>query len=454
MRDPLGTELVVTSGPALMGLVLGDNSPTGLGVGDCDEACTFLGAAARSIGFPVRIVTSIGPGKRNFSHVYPEIQVDRLGWIPFDAVVFPRAGFGEEPRATFRQRWTLEGVPINTEGARPMLGEAESMYDYGLENYGLAGTDGAEPDDWATYGLLGFGSLAGEMGILPGLGLLAEVEEDEITGLARTPMIEVNPSDFRYLQTYGAPYHGMLALGDDGSVYQYDGLNGFFSKIFSGAKGLVKGALKVGRKIISKLPGGKYLIKLHDKLHGVAMKLIKPLAKIVPPSLVKKVAGVAAIIPGYGPVISAALYTGGEVLQMAKKYGVHQDKKGGFKFKHPKQFSKFQAALKAKAEHERKTKTLRKKHAAKVAKAHKGKVKGKKERKAVKPGHLPAGTAQALAAMRAWGMRPMYPFPQMMPGGYGPPYAPGPSQYPYQAQQYQPRPPMIAARPGVPAARA
>ena len=410
VRDPLRTELVVSSGPALWSLVFGADSPTGYGFGDCDESCAALGAAAMAVGWPVRLTTSVPPGGKAFAHVYPEVQIPRVGWIPFDAVTYPKSGFGTEPAASHRQRWTLDAEPINatTLGGDDM--SAEQWHDYGLDNYGLAGTDGEEPAAWATHGIIGFGAFADDMGTIGGLGLLAEVVPDAHTGLARTPMIEVSVPDFDYIRRHGKPYHGMLALGDDGTVYQYDGVNGFFSSLFKGAKSLVSSVWKGAKGLISKIPGGKYLVRFVDKIHNTAMKLVAPLLKIVGP-LALKVAPIAAIVPGFGPAISAALYAGGTVSKILTETGVHQDAKGKLHFdpKRPEQLHAFRTKLHAAAMHERATHKLR----------NAGVL-----RRPVAPGHLPAGSPEAAAAMRAGGVRPMWPFmlpPYLMPGYQQPP---------------------------------
>jgi hypothetical protein len=53
------------------------------------------------------------------------------------------------------------------------------------------------------------------------------------------------------------------------------------------------------------------------------MKAVKPLLR-----LGKRLAPIAALIPGYGPVIAAALRAGPKVLQIAKKLGIPLDASG------------------------------------------------------------------------------------------------------------------------------
>ena len=178
-----------------------------------------------------------------------------------------------------------------------------------------------------------------------------------------------------------------MALGDDGDIYQFQRMPGyqnlgFFKKIFRAVgRGIKKGVKWVGskaKKLISKLPGGKYLIRLYDKAHKVAMKIVKPLAKIV-----GKAAGplskVAAFIPGYGPVVAGALHKAGRIAKVLEKTGVTRDKKGKPKFKSDKQAKRFKRELKREAERmKRKMKGKKKK---KIEARMKKKLKRKLEAK-------------------------------------------------------------------------
>lgn len=296
-----------------------------------------------------------------------------------------------------------------------MLGEVETgMQDYGLDRYGYAGfaSDG-EPGAWGEEaGPIGFGAYADSYGLLGGFGMFAEVEPDQY-GLARTPMIELHPRDWDFVRRTGRAYHGMCGLGDDGSVYQYDGFSGFFGKLFKKAKkfvgGIAKGAFKAAKGIggavwkgtkgiLKKLPGGKYLVKFTEKIHKIAMKLVRPLAKIAG-KIAKKIAPIAAMIPGYGPVISAALYAGGTVASEMAKHGVKQTPKGKLILpKDPKKVAAFKLAM---AKHAA-AKRIEVKKATKEGKTTKEIVFGGKK---VAPGHLPAGTPEHRAALARKGVR-------------------------------------------------
>jgi hypothetical protein len=212
------------------------------------------------------------------------------------------------------------------------------------------------------------------MGMLGGCGTLAEVEIDEF-GRAWTPALELRPEDYRYMGINGVPYNGMPALGDNGSVYMYDDNLGFFKSVFSAAKGAVSKvvgkAKDLGKKLISKIPGGKYLMKLGDKVWSLSKKLVGPLMKYVGP-LAKRVAPVSALIPGYGPAIAAALYTTGKVADLMKEYGVKSVKKKGgpnkLKFKSGSKAKGFQKKLKKLAKKQKKAeKAKRKAKRSKIA---------------------------------------------------------------------------------------
>jgi len=206
--------------------------------------------------------------------------------------------------------------------------------------------------------ITGFGYLAGQYGILePTAGVLAEVDTTA-DGFAQTPILEVGLNGWYGLAANGwQPYDGLFAYGDDGSVYQYQdtGLGaGFFKKIFKAGHKLLKKAHGFAKKIIKKLPGGKYLVKLGEKMHKLTMKMVKPLMKVVGP-LAKKLAPVAALIPGYGPLIAAGLKTAGTVNELMNKHGVKQHPKTNkLIFKSGQQAKAFKQELAAKAKEERK----------------------------------------------------------------------------------------------------
>lgn len=394
VKDPFGMETVCTTGPAVHRLILGAGTG-GKGHGDCDDATVALGAMGLAIGLVPRITIMAAPGKKTASHVYPEFLIGGR-WVTADPVAIPKTPFGRAPAAAWRKSYDLLGRPMggatlgNEEGNSEMLGETnfETWQGVGLEAYGLAGTDGNEPADWS--GLIqNYGAFAGTHGIMGGYGLCAEVEPETRDGLARTPMIELSLADYMYVQNHGGrPYIGMTALGDDGTVYQYQdiGFGGFFKKLFRGAKKLVKRAIKgvkkIGRKFIKMLPGGKYLLKLGDKLHKMAMKMVRPLMKLIGP-LAKKLAPIAAMIPGYGPVISAALSKVGTITKLVKEFGIMKDEKTGRpKFKSPQQARQFRQALKKQAEQMRRS---------------------KEHLKIMKPGYIPKGSPEHRAKLREAG---------------------------------------------------
>jgi hypothetical protein len=127
------------------------------------------------------------------------------------------------------------------------------------------------------------------------------------------------------MQVWKQPKDGMLALGDDGTIYQYDGTlgRGFFKRLFRRvAKGIRKVAKRIKkgiRKVISKLPGGKFILKIADKIHKVAMKIVKPLMKFVG-KYASKLAPFAAMIPGFGPAIAAGLHISGKIANIYNKF--------------------------------------------------------------------------------------------------------------------------------------
>lgn len=231
----------------------------------------------------------------------------------------------------------------------------EGFRDYGLENYGLAGLDNETPISWDGV-LTGFGAWSDVYGTMQGGGLLAEVTADTVDGLARTPILELALDDYLHVQRSGAPYDGMMALSDTGETYVYDGLSGFFKKFFrrirKGVRRIARGVRKFARKLIKRLPGGKYLLRFVDKVHKIAMKLVKPLMKFVGP-LAKKLAPIAAMIPGYGPVITAGLKMTGKIADLVKRFDVRKDARGRMKFLSPQHAHGFRQALRQAAADER-----------------------------------------------------------------------------------------------------
>lgn len=389
VRDPLGRELVHRSPKQVFELVMGGRSDSpavgfGRGAGDCDDATVAIGAQLASIGFPVRIATIAplgSPPGRMMSHVFIQTKVPGAGWVTVDPVVFPKHGLGYTPPHSRIATWDLTGALLDQQGnGRGLSGSKEDIVQTQLEQWqdyaGLG--DYTEPGeellDFRVYGIKDFGIYADEMGILGGCGLMAEVEVDEL-GRAWTPALELRPEDWRYMAKNGVPYEGMPALGDNGSVYMYDPGLGFFKAVFSAAKSAVSSAVSkaksLGKKLISKIPGGKYLMKLGSKVWKLSKKLVGPLARYVGP-LAKKLAPVAALIPGYGPAIAAALYTTGKITDLMKKYGVSTVKKKGgpnkLKFKSGSQAKSFQKALKKVASSQKKkAKAKRKKRRGMIA---------------------------------------------------------------------------------------
>jgi len=200
--------------------------------------------------------------------------------------------------------------------------------------------------DFSRSGIIGFGCYSGLMGVINGDQtpyIMAEYDDtDEIgdTGLVRTKHFEMDPADIAYIQQYGVPQMGALALADDGEIYEYvnnpDGFGGFFKKLFRKAKKAVrkvarrvkKGVRKLGKRIkkfVRRTAFGRFLWKVGSKIFKTAMKLVKPLMKIVGP-IAKRIAPIAAFIPGIGPAVSAGLMLTGKVYDIAKKVGVTFDK--------------------------------------------------------------------------------------------------------------------------------
>lgn len=262
-----------------------------------------------------------------------------------------------------------------------VAGFAETNFpDYGLENYGLASIDSREPEDWSKVGLLGFGAeLDRPLGMIDGasLGLAMEYDDDDFVGFAggsplvRTKMLEMCPTEIAHIRRTGRPRLGTVAMADDGDIYQWveeDGLGGFFKKLrkkvrkISGkvikrARKLRKGITSAAKKMIKKLPGGKYLVKVYDRVKAVAMKVTKPLKKLLGSKFGKFLAPIAALIPGAGPVVAmaiAGMRRAGQIEKIAKKFGVKRDSKGRPKFKSGKQAKAFTKALTRAAKAQRK----------------------------------------------------------------------------------------------------
>ncbi len=396
VKDPFGRELVTKSPEQVYKLVMGGRSTDpgvglGLGAGDCDDAAIAIGAQLAAIGFPVRLCVSAplgAPPGALMSHVFVQGSIPGHGWVTVDPVVYPRHGFGYTSPHSRLACYDLTGKLLKTSGnVRGLAGEnnnpqkgVDAMSQYYNQpiipdlaqwrDLSLAGADYdpylTEPLDFSKYGIKGFGCYAARMGIIDGIGLgLAAEVETELTPSgeyrAWTPALEISPEDYNFVKRYGYAYPGMLALGDNGAVYEYDGTigRGFFKKLFGRIKkgikkvgrGIKKGIKAVGRfgkKFLKKLPGGKYLVKLGEKVFAVAKKLVKPLAKFVG-KYAAKLAPVAALIPGYGPAIAAGLATAGKIAKLMQAHGVSLTGKKGtvrkLKFKSPQASKAFRADL-------------------------------------------------------------------------------------------------------------
>jgi hypothetical protein len=273
--------------------------------------------------------------------------------------------------------------------------ETASLGLIGIDN---AGT-GTPLQTWDVM-LKEFGAYTPQMGYIPNPNARVEVTEEDILpgGYVRTPMLELTKEDYNYVATNGIPYHGMPALGDCGEVYEYDSFGQLFtlfgqapkrrrrrrkskrptvSKI-SRSKGKAKPKLVKKKKglqqVIKKTDTGA-IVKVKDTEAQVAMKLVKPLLESFN-YYAKMIAPVAAIFPGYGPVIA----------QLAK---LPKPGKPGKKPKKPMKLSlKKKAALatkkardkkKAKAERMRKSSIARRK--AKERLAQKAREDAERKRK-------------------------------------------------------------------------
>jgi hypothetical protein len=461
VMDPLETELVTTGPAQIAEHVIGLGRNGARGAGDCDDATVALGSLYRSIGFDVAINTIEKPtGRGLFSHVFPSVRIPGRGWFAADPVVHPVHGFGFSPPHKRLASWSLEGDLLATSGQfprafgemlradiSPITGARNMLHgidvrndfpDYGLENYGLAGTDSTEPMDWSTHAALGFGAYVDRpIPILDNnnLGLLMAYDDGDIIAyssdgspLVRTKMLEMDPREVLYAYRNGAPRHGAVALGDDGDIYQwtYTPMGGFFTKLFSRVKsgvrkvvGGVKKAVSTGirwvgdkaKALIKKLPGGQYLLKIYDKVKTIGMKLVKPLMKYVGP-LAAKIAPIAALIPGYGPAIAGALHTVGKMAQVLKKHKVLLDAAGRPKFKSGDQAKRVKQDLEKEAEKLKKKKEKKKKEKKKHEKkdwkqAYKAKMEQKYGPIAQKPPLLiappPPKSSQAPTVRGYWG---------------------------------------------------
>lgn len=78
-----------------------------LGIGDCDDCTVLACALLQTIGMPCRIVTVATHSDGEFSHVYPEAEIDGR-WIPVDCARQSPA-LGKSPAHCTRKRvWDLD----------------------------------------------------------------------------------------------------------------------------------------------------------------------------------------------------------------------------------------------------------------------------------------------------------------------------------------------------------
>lgn len=386
VKDPASKELVTSSPQAIWRLTMaGDGVGVGLGkgAGDCDCATTALGAMLEAIGFKTRLGTTADlkapPGKL-FGHVFIQAQVPGAGWVTVDPVLHPKRAFGSTTPHARMAWWDLDGNLLGYHGNYTGIGETQegSMLngpniqewtDYGFA--GLGGVDdGTEPVEWSMLGLRNWGWMDTEngkkstvemYGVIDGAnlnGMMAEMDtnDDWGGGTYRTPMLELALDDYAYVARNGQPYDGMVALGDTGEVYAYDGSLGFFKKLFRRVKKRVKKVarrIKRGvKKVLKKTKFGRLLLKIGAKIKKIAMKVVRPLIKFVG-KYAAKLAPIAALIPGFGPAIAGGLMVAGKVAKTMMKYGVKTTGKKGkvrnLALKDPKKLPAFKKAMHAEA---------------------------------------------------------------------------------------------------------
>jgi len=451
VKDPVHRELLSFSPQALWRFVLagdGIGVGEGRGVGDCDCIAALSGAQLYAIGMPVRLATTAPPGSapgRMYGHVFVQVKVPKHGWLTFDPVLHPKQGLGAIPAHSRIAYYDLQGRQLGAAGniTRNFAGEegALQMSGYGQipdltewTDYGLGGEgenafteDLREPDDWRLYGMPYFGAYVDMLGYIDGcgMGIAAEVQPELYGGraLARTPMLELTPRDYRYVKVMRRPYHGMMALGDTGDTYEYDGQLGFFKRIWGGIKKVARKVKSGAKKLLSKTRTGRYLLKIGKKVMSVAKKIVRPLARFVG-KYAAKLAPVAALIPGWGPAISAGLYGAGKIANLMNKYDVAiTGAKGkvrnlavkGDPKKRAKKMKEFQRALKKAARKE----AERQKKGGKIKRPGEKKRRGKK-RQAKEIKRLKA----QLKAFRARGgqRRAVSPMPRAKVVSRGPAY--------------------------------
>jgi hypothetical protein len=403
VKDPRTRELLTFGPSSLASLVLaldGRGVGRGKGAGDCDCVAAAIGACFEGIGMKTRLAVTAPPNAPSgplMAHVFVQVLIPKHGWLTADPVVHPEHGFGHVPVNSRIAYFSLSGQLLGHEGnVTGLSGTNESedskMSQYGQipditqwQDYGMGGADDYDdrsvPEDWRQYGLPNWGAFTEKMGMIDGcgLGLAAEVTP-ELYGnkiLARTPMLELAPKDYKYVQVLRRPYEGMMALGDTGAVYKYDGSLGFFKRIWGGIKKVARRVRGGVRKVLKKTRVGRYVMKIGKKIMTVAKKFVRPLMRFVG-KYAAKLAPIAALIPGYGPAIAAGLYTAGKVADIFNKYDVAitgaAGKARGLKFKDPKKAKAFKKALKKAAKKEKR----RQDKGGKIKKIGKGRRPGRK----------------------------------------------------------------------------
>jgi hypothetical protein len=304
-----------------------------------------------------------------------------------------------------------------------MYGMRNDPYDLlNLEGCGIDG-DGDDLAPWDQHVLTGFGNRVHDLGAIldPSIQIEMHPDDDLGDGTYRTPMLELSPTDYEYVQTVGFGYPGMMAVSDIGAVYEYqpsgDGaLGGWFKRIRKGIKKLakkaVKGVRKKVRKVMAKTKIGRALIKIGDKVMNVAMKIVKPLAKVVG-KWATRLAPIAALIPGVGPAIAGAMLAAGGIAKVINKYGgiiedvVVMDQKTG-KSKKVKKL-KIDPAKKAKLISELKRQAEKVKRLPKSQREQMlAKLRSSDPRKHSRPVKSPAAAAIAAARMMAGKARKDY----------------------------------------------
>lgn len=379
VKDPAGAELVTSSPEAIWRLTMaGDGVGVGFGkgAGDCDCATVALGAQLEAVGFPVRIGTTTGVGTppgRLFSHVFIQaLPSPKIGWVTLDPVLHPLKPFGATAQHSRIAWWDLNGNLLGAAGNVVGLHGEKMQNITEWTDYGFGFVDeqpNSEPASWDTVNPTMFGWVQTPSGLVSGIGtygwidgsrlngMLAEVDLEEYNGqaMARTPMLALSTSDFHHMNKFG-PYSGMPALGDNGDLYYYDGLGGFFKKMFRKAKKLAgsirKKIKKTMRKVLKRTKFGRVLLKVGDKIKAVAMKIVRPLMKFVG-KWAGKLAPIAAMIPGWGTAISAGLMVAGKIAKVMNKFSATtKGKKGsvrGLSLKDPSKLPALKAALNAEA---------------------------------------------------------------------------------------------------------